>query len=98
MKVKLDNGLGMSYLPINEIDPLPISFGKWQKVQIKNDHIGDSDCQTSITVDESLIWTSDSYQWKMPSPKKFDLKTWGKSPDGNSVDFSVQNINFLSEE
>ena len=31
IKVKLDNGLGMSYLPINEIDPLPISFGKWQK-------------------------------------------------------------------
>jgi len=71
---------------------------KIQKIKIENDHIGASDCQTSITVDETLIWTSGSYQWKMPSPKKFDLKTWGKSPDGNSIDFSVQNINFLSEE
>lgn len=68
------------------------------KIKVKNEHVGTEECQTSISVDGSLIWTSHNYQWKMPTPKKYDLKIWGKSPDGNSLDFSVRNINFQSEE
>ena len=31
IKLKQDNGLGLSYLPINENHPLPVNFGQWQQ-------------------------------------------------------------------
>ena len=80
------------------IDFLKSYFGEKRKIIVKNERIWIDNYRTSIVVGDSIIWKSKIYQWKLPTEDKFDLKVSGRSSDGISINVSVQNIHFWSEE